>query len=216
VPDQRLLEDVSFTVEPGRTVAIVGATASGKSTLTALLARLVDPDRGRILIDGVDLRDLDRGQLAGVEALVPQTAFLFDDTVRGNVTLDVQVGGADVSDEQVWAALDVLGADRIGHGVRSIEDPALVRELARRRVPLEVCPTSNVKLGLYPSYAAHPLRRLYDAGVPVTVNSDDPGLFGTSISHEASLLVSDLGFSAAEAAGVCENAGRFAFRARVG
>ena len=64
VPGQRLLEDVAFTVEPGRTVAIVGATASGKSTLTTLLARLVDPDRGRILIDGVDLRDLDRGQLA--------------------------------------------------------------------------------------------------------------------------------------------------------
>ena len=111
VADQRLLEDVGFTVEPGQTVAIVGATASGKSTLTALLARLVDPDRGRILIDGVDLRDLDRGQLAGVEALVPQTAFLFDDTVRGNVTLDVQVGGADVSDEQVWAALRAAQAD---------------------------------------------------------------------------------------------------------
>ena len=106
VSGQRLLEDVEFTVEPGRTVAVVGATASGKSTLTALLARLVDPDRGRILIDGVDLRDLDRGQLAGVEALVPQTAFLFDDTVRGNVTL-----GADVSDEQVWAALRAAQAD---------------------------------------------------------------------------------------------------------
>jgi ATP-binding cassette, subfamily B, bacterial len=109
--DQRLLEDVGFTVEPGKTVAIVGATASGKSTLTALLARLVDPDRGRILIDGVDLRDLERGQLAGVEALVQQTAFLFDDTVRGNVTLDVQVGGADVPDEQVWAALRAAQAD---------------------------------------------------------------------------------------------------------
>ncbi len=111
VPGQRLLEDVSFTVEPGRTVAIVGATASGKSTLTALLARLVDPDHGRILIDGVDLRDLDRGQLASVQALVPQTAFLFDDNVRGNVTLDVQVGGAKVSDEQVWAALRAAQAD---------------------------------------------------------------------------------------------------------
>src|SRR3954447_8218298 len=106
VPSQRLLDDVDFTVEPGRTVAIVGATASGKSTLTALRARLVDPDRGRILVDGVDLRDLDRGQLSGVEALVPQTAFLFDDDVRGNVTL-----GADVSDEQVWAALRAAQAD---------------------------------------------------------------------------------------------------------
>jgi ABC-type multidrug transport system fused ATPase/permease subunit len=106
VGGQALLEDVSFTVEPGRTVAIVGATASGKSTLTALLARLVDPDRGRILLDGVDLRDLDRGQLAEVEAVVPQTAFLFDDDVRGNVTL-----GLDVPDDEVWAALRAAQAD---------------------------------------------------------------------------------------------------------
>jgi ATP-binding cassette, subfamily B, bacterial len=116
VSDQRLLDDVDFTVEPGRTVAIVGATASGKSTLTALLARLVDPDRGRILVDGVDLRDLDRGQLSRVEALVPQSAFLFDDDVRGNVAL-----GADVSDEQVWAALRAAQADgfvaALAHGL---------------------------------------------------------------------------------------------------
>jgi ABC-type multidrug transport system fused ATPase/permease subunit len=116
LPDQRLLEDVEFTVEPGRTVAIVGATASGKSTLTSLLSRLVDPDRGRILIDGTDLRDLGRGQLAEVAAVVPQTAFLFDDDVRGNVTL-----GADVSDEQVWAALRAAQADgfvaALAHGL---------------------------------------------------------------------------------------------------
>ena len=118
-----------------------------------------------------------------------------------------EVGGP----EQVWAAIDVLGADRIGHGVRAVEDPALVHELARRGVALEVCPTSNVKLGIYTSYAAHPLRRLYEAGVPVTVNSDDPGLFGTSIAREAGLLVSELGFRAVEAADVCENARRFAF-----
>jgi adenosine deaminase len=113
--------------------------------------------------------------------------------------------------EQVWAALDVLGADRIGHGVRAIEDPALVRELARRDVALEVCPTSNVRLGIYSSYAAHPLRRLCHAGVPVTVNSDDPGLFGTSIAREAELLVSHLGFSAPEAADVLQNGVRRSF-----
>jgi ATP-binding cassette, subfamily B, bacterial len=116
VPGQRLLDDIDFTVEPGRTVAVVGATASGKSTLTALLARLVDPDAGRVLLDGIDLRDLDRGQLAEVAALVPQTAFLFDDDVRGNVTL-----GLDVSDEAVWAALRAAQADgfvaALGHGL---------------------------------------------------------------------------------------------------
>ncbi|GAB6984688.1 ABC transporter ATP-binding protein [Nocardioides pyridinolyticus] len=105
-PEQRLLDDVSFTVEPGRTVALVGATASGKSTLTHLMTRLVDPDEGLIRLDGTDLRDLARGELARAVAVVPQTAFLFDDTVRGNVTL-----GADVSDEEVWAALRVAQAD---------------------------------------------------------------------------------------------------------
>jgi ATP-binding cassette subfamily B protein len=103
---QDLLADVSFDVAPGRSLAVVGATASGKSTLTALLARLVDPDRGRILVDGVDLRELAPGELPAAAALVPQTAFLFDDDVRGNVTL-----GADVPDEQVWAALRAAQAD---------------------------------------------------------------------------------------------------------
>jgi ABC-type multidrug transport system fused ATPase/permease subunit len=106
VPGQRLLEDVEFTVEPGRTVAVVGATASGKSTLTALLARLVDPEGGAVLLDGTDLRDLAAGQLAQHVSLVPQQAFLFDDTVRGNVTL-----GAEVPDEEVWAALRTAQAD---------------------------------------------------------------------------------------------------------
>ncbi len=101
-----LLDGVSFAVEPGRTVAVVGATASGKSTLTNLMTRLVDPDSGRILVDGADLRDLRKGALAEAVALVPQTAFLFDDTVRGNVTL-----GADIPDEDVWAALRAAQAD---------------------------------------------------------------------------------------------------------
>jgi len=105
-PAQPLLREVTLRVEPGRTVALVGATASGKSTLTTLVARLIDPDTGRILIDGTDVRDLDRGELARSVAVVPQSAFLFDDTVRGNVTL-----GLEVSDEEVWAALRAAQAD---------------------------------------------------------------------------------------------------------
>lgn len=105
-PDRPLLADLTFAVEPGRTVALVGATASGKSTLTTLLTRLVDTDRGAIRVDGVDVRDLEHGGLAEVVAVVPQTAFLFDDTVRGNVTL-----GADVPDAEVWEALRTAQAD---------------------------------------------------------------------------------------------------------
>jgi len=106
VPGQRLLDQLSFVVEPGRTVAVVGETASGKSTLTTLLTRLVDPVSGRVLVDGTDVRDLAPGELAGSVALVPQTAFLFDDTVRGNVAL-----GEDIADEEVWAALRTAQAD---------------------------------------------------------------------------------------------------------
>lgn len=105
-PDHLVLEDVTFTVTPGRTIAVVGATAAGKSTLTALLFRLADPVRGAICLDGHDLRELDRGALAAHAALVPQQAFLFDDNVRDNVTL-----GADVSDDDVWTALRTAQAD---------------------------------------------------------------------------------------------------------
>ncbi|MCL4078841.1 adenosine deaminase [Coriobacteriia bacterium Es71-Z0120] len=80
--------------------------------------------------------------------------------------------------EYVAAALDLLGAERIDHGVRSLEDPALVERLARERVPLTVCPLSNVKLRVVPSLEQHPLKRMLDAGLLVTVNSDDPAYFG--------------------------------------
>lgn len=106
VAGQELLRGVTLVVEPGRTVALVGATASGKSTLTDLLSRLLDPDTGAIRIDGIDLRELRRGALAETLAVVGQTAFLFDDTVRGNVTL-----GAEVTDDEVWEALRTAQAD---------------------------------------------------------------------------------------------------------
>ena len=104
-PDQ-VLTDVSFDVAPGRTVALVGPTGSGKSTLASLLVRLIDPEHGTVSYDGTDLRSLAPGALAEVAALVPQQTFLFDDSVRGNITL-----GAEFPDEQVWAALRVAQAD---------------------------------------------------------------------------------------------------------
>ncbi|WP_233509889.1 ABC transporter ATP-binding protein [Actinomadura craniellae] len=101
-----ILHDVTFGAAAGRTVAIVGPTGSGKSTLTGLLVRLVDPADGSVLLDGVDVRDLRRGGVAATAALVPQQTFLFDDTVRGNVTL-----GRETPDEQVWEALRLAQAD---------------------------------------------------------------------------------------------------------
>jgi ATP-binding cassette subfamily B protein len=105
--DTPVLHDVTFSVDAGRTIALVGPTGSGKSTLTTLLVRLVDPASGEVLLDGVDLRGVARGGVAGAAAVVPQQTFLFDDTVRGNVTL-----GLDVPDAEVRRALEVAQADR--------------------------------------------------------------------------------------------------------
>jgi adenosine deaminase len=86
-----------------------------------------------------------------------------------------------------------LGVSRIGHGVRAAEDPGLVRELAERGTVLEVCPTSNVVLGLYPSYADHPLPALRAAGVPVTLGSDDPPYWHASIGGEYAVATEHFG-----------------------
>lgn len=120
-------------------------------------------------------------------------------------------GGETMGPEHVWGALNALGAERIGHGVRAIEDAALVRHLAERRIPLEVNPTSNLRLGVYPDFAAHPLRRLHDAGVIVTVNSDDPPLFNTTLNDEVALLVIAFGFTVAQADDILLNAVRHSF-----
>jgi len=92
----------------------------------------------------------------------------------------------------IWTAIYQLGARRIGHGIRAVEDRQLLDYLREHRITLEICPTSNVRLGLVPSLATHPLRRLVEAGVPVTINSDDPMLLGTDISRELTLVAQAL------------------------
>ena len=113
--------------------------------------------------------------------------------------------------ESIWSALLALAAERIGHGVRAIEDPKLVEYLAQERIPLEVCPTSNVRLGVYPSLKAHPLRRLHDAGVIITVNSDDPPLFNTNLTHEVMMLWQAFGLGVESIDEILLNAVRHAF-----
>ena len=100
------LTGVTVDIRAGSTTALVGPTGSGKSTLAGLLVRLVDPDSGEVVVDGVDLRRLRHGALASIAALVPQQSFLFEDTIRGNVTL-----GAPFADAEVHRALEIAQAD---------------------------------------------------------------------------------------------------------
>ena len=150
--------------------------------------------------------------LGGTEARFP--AELFERTfarARRAGLRRVPHSGENAGPDSIWATLRLLHPDRLGHGVRSIEDPALVDHLRQRQIPLDVCPTSNVCLGVYPDYAAHPLRHLWDAGLLVTVNSDDPPMFDTDLNHEYEVLIDHFGFGADELERVSLNGLRASF-----
>jgi len=97
--------------------------------------------------------------------------------------------------ESVRSAIDVLRAERIGHGVRAIEDPGLIEELKEKQIPLEVCVTSNLKTGVFPSLEKHPIKYFFDQGLAVNINTDDPTMFGTTIAGEFLLLYEGFNFT---------------------
>ena len=103
--------------------------------------------------------------------------------------------GETVGPGSIKEALDIPTLARIGHGVRCVEDPFLVQELRDKRIPLEVCPTSNICLGVYPSWEEHPLGTMIDEGLNVSINSDDPPMFGTTITNEWQRCVDILEFN---------------------
>lgn len=106
----------------------------------------------------------------------------------------------------IWGAIRALGAERLGHGTRAAEDPALVDYLAEHRVPLEMCPISNVRTAVVPDLGAHPIRRYVERGLVVTVNTDDPAMFHTSLAHEYRELARVHGFTPAEIRALIDNA----------
>jgi adenosine deaminase/aminodeoxyfutalosine deaminase len=118
--------------------------------------------------------------------------------------------GESVGPASIWAALEI-GAQRIGHGIRAAEDPVLVKHLRDNRIPLEISITSNVITGAVSSLKDHPVRRLHDAGIPITLNSDDPGIFGSSLVDEYELAAREFEFAEDELAEIAENAFRYAF-----
>jgi len=107
--------------------------------------------------------------------------------------------------EGVWDAVDLLHAERVDHGVRSIDDPALVRRLVDDGVSLGVCPRSNVLLGVYPDWESHPIERLRQAGVTVTVNTDDPAPLGTRLEFEWAMCADTFGWTLDDLAAIAHN-----------
>jgi len=113
--------------------------------------------------------------------------------------------------DSIRAAL-AIGAERIGHGIRAIDDPELVRRLREEQIPLEVCITSNVRTGAVSSLEEHPVRRLFDAGVPIALSTDDPGMFETDLESEYRIAAEIFGFTHAELDQMRGCAERFRFR----
>jgi adenosine deaminase len=137
--------------------------------------------------------------IGGFELAHPPEQFapVYDDAREAGFRLTAHAG-EEAGPESVWGAIRELGAERIGHGVRSIEDPILMEYLVEHQIPLEVCPTSNLRTGVIAHWDQHPVRRLIDAGAMVTINTDDPAMFDTNLAGEFGNLVTHFGLDDAE------------------
>ncbi|CAM3522811.1 adenosine deaminase [Nocardioides dubius] len=140
--------------------------------------------------------------LGGPEIGVPRPQFQpHFDAARAAGLRSVPHAGETTGPQTVWDAIRLLGAERIGHGTSAAQDPELLAHLAEHRIPLEVCPSSNIATRAVASLAEHPLAAFRAAGVPVTINSDDPPMFGTTLNREYEIAAQLLEL---DAAGVAE------------
>ena len=193
---ERLLEGLRQAEERFGIVArlIVSALRHHSPEINVELARAALTYRN----DGVVGFDL-AGDEAGFPPQLHAEAFAV--ARQGGLGLTVHAGEA-AGAENVTYAVQALGATRIGHGIRSIESESAVEMLKARRVLLEICPTSNVHTGAVAGIARHPVRRLYDRGVPISIGDDDPVTSRTHVSNELTLLKDLFGFTDVELAGI--------------
>ena len=134
---------------------------------------------------------------------------LYADAGRSGLRLTNHAGET-TGPEAIWEALSI-GSERIGHALSAIQDPALLQELRDRNIILELNPTSNVRTGVCPSFAEHPLRRYFEAGIQVTLNSDDPAFFGSDVANEYLLAHTEQGFTREELRQLAANSIRASF-----
>jgi adenosine deaminase len=189
------LQHLALSLQPDEVVEIVEAATREAIESTGIEARLIlctlrhfTSEQSRqtaelvhhfqgTLVTALDIA----GDEAGFSLDAHEDAFRFAE--RHGLNRTAHAGEA-LGAASVWETLARLRPTRIGHGVRSVEDPALVEHLRDERVHLEVCPTSNVLLNVSPSYALHPVDQLYRAGVPLSISTDIPGISGVSLTQE--------------------------------
>lgn len=150
--------------------------------------------------------------IGGDEARGPAKNFreIYAEAARNGLHLTAHAGES-TGPESIWSAIRELNAERIGHGLHAVDDPALVEYLAKTGVPVEICVTSNVKTGCCRAMEEHPVRRLFDAGVKITVATDDPEMFHTTLTREYEILQESFGFNEEELKRVAMNSFDAAF-----
>lgn len=163
------------------------------------------------LIDDADAPIVAIG-LTGIEDTWPTEDFAFIREAADARGLAVEVHAGEMGPpSSIVASLDVLGADRIGHGVAAVRDAVLMERLVREHVHLEVCPTSNLQIGLFPSIAEHAVVPFWNAGINMSISSDDPPLMGTTLTDELRLVATATGMTRADLALLQRRAARAAF-----
>jgi adenosine deaminase len=177
-----------------------------KVALVADLIRDHGPERGAKMLRAVnEVRDLGviGVGIGGSESEFPPEAFeeVFD-LARGLGFHTSAHAGEAAGPESVWGAISALRVDRIGHATRAVEDPKLLDYLAEHQIPLELCPISNLKTRVIDSIGEHPARLYFEKGIPLSINTDDPKMFGNALADEYLALGTEMGFSRREIEGV--------------
>ena len=196
---------------PGTTARMIVSISRDLSEETMHMPWPTPMEVARLALDYAD-RDVVGLDIAGREAGYPPE--LFTDPFRTCRESGLGItahAGEDSGPESVRGAIESLGATRIGHGVRMVGDPEVVALVKERGVFLEICPTSNVLTHAVESLESHPVRRLFDEGVPITVNTDDPSVCDVTLTGEYELLMERFGFAFEEIEGLVAAAERAAF-----
>ena len=196
VPGTEIVDAILSAAPPGLEVRVFAGLL--RNAYEGPLRATIDALEGWDGLSGVDLHGFEQMPTE------PWSAIVWERVRRAGKVTKCHAGEFD-GPARVREAIEHLGVRRVQHGVRAIEDPAVVRLAADRGVTFDVCPISNVGLGVFPDLASHPIRRLMQAGVNCTVSTDDPLCFANTLSDEYAALAAEAGFTRSELAQVARN-----------